>query len=74
MMGVGLILFWPALIGLAATKDRENDLAQLRGEYNAVDQAARRKNTCALAAPVVEDEKAEPPRRDAPVPGRQQRG
>eukprot|EP00435_Cladocopium_sp_Y103_P076615 s1_g354.t1 len=60
MMGVGLILFWPALIGLAATTDREDELAQLKGEYNAVDQAAR-KQVCALPAPpVVVPEKTEP--------------
>jgi hypothetical protein len=35
-MAVGLILFWPALFALAATKDRKDELAQLRGEHETV--------------------------------------
>jgi hypothetical protein len=66
MMGVGLILFWPALIGLAATEDREEELGRLKGEYNAADQAARHK-TCSLAPPVVE-ESAEP-EKELPMSG-----
>lgn len=37
MMTVGLIIFLPARIGLAATKDRKEELSRLEGEYDAVD-------------------------------------
>jgi hypothetical protein len=40
-MGVGLILFWPALFGLAATKDRKDELGRLKGEYEAVDASIK---------------------------------
>lgn len=50
MMGVGLILFWPALIGLTATKDRKEELGKLRGEYEAVDQQIKTK-ACVLPEP-----------------------
>ncbi|WOF73793.1 hypothetical protein QMT40_001429 [Parvibaculaceae bacterium PLY_AMNH_Bact1] len=70
MMGVGLILFWPALIGLAATEDREQELAQLKGEYKAADQAARRK-VCSLEPVVIEEaEKTEPNLPQPGAPGR----
>jgi hypothetical protein len=47
MMGVGLILFWPALFGLAATKDRKDELGRLKGEYEAVDNNIRAKQCTA---------------------------
>jgi hypothetical protein len=50
MMTVGLIIFWPALIGLAATKDRKGELGQLKGEYDAVDLSLRSKQ-CTLPPP-----------------------
>ncbi len=50
MMTVGLIIFWPALIGLAATKDRKGELGQLKGEYDAVDLSMRTKQ-CTLPPP-----------------------
>lgn len=50
MMTVGLIIFWPALIGLAATKDRKGELGQLKGEYDAVDLSLRTRQ-CTLPAP-----------------------
>ncbi len=36
MMTVGVILLWPVLFGLAATKDRKVELGRLKGEYDAV--------------------------------------
>ena len=66
MMGVGLVLFWPALIGLAATEDREHELAQLKGEFNAADQAARKKVCSFQPLPVEEVEK---PEQNLPQPG-----
>ena len=37
-MGVGLVLFWPALFALGGTKEQEADFARLKGEYDAVQQ------------------------------------
>lgn len=50
MMGVGLIIFWPALIGLAATTDRKDELGRLKGEYEAVDTQTKAKQ-CSAPAP-----------------------
>jgi hypothetical protein len=38
--GVGLILFWPALFALGGTKQQEAEYARLRGEAEALQQAA----------------------------------
>jgi hypothetical protein len=51
LMTVGLILLWPALFGLAATKDRKDDLARLKGEYEAVDQSMKMKQCPAEPPP-----------------------
>jgi len=50
LMGVGLLLFWPALFGLAATKDRADELGRLKGEYEALEQSIRSKQ-CSRPAP-----------------------
>lgn len=50
MMTVGLIIFWPALIGLAATKDRKDELGRLKGEYEAVDSSIKGR-ACMLPPP-----------------------
>ncbi len=42
--GVGVILFWPALFALGGTKQQEADYARLRGEYDAINQAAIQKD------------------------------
>ena len=42
-MGVGLILFWPALFFLAG-EDKEDELAQLKGEMEALEEAAIEKD------------------------------
>jgi hypothetical protein len=42
-MTVGLILFWPALFGLAATTDRAETIAAMKGERDAMELAAREK-------------------------------
>lgn len=52
MMTVGIVLLWPVLFGLAATKDRKDEVARLKGEYEAVDQAMRQKQ-CVLPPPPV---------------------
>lgn len=40
LVGVGVLLFWPALFALGGTKQQEADYARLRGEYDAVQQSA----------------------------------
>jgi hypothetical protein len=40
IVGAGLILFWPALFALGGTKQQEAEYARLRGEYDAIEQAA----------------------------------
>lgn len=40
MAGVGVILFWPALMHLGGTKVPEANYARLKGEFEAVQQAA----------------------------------
>ncbi len=45
-MGVGLLLFWPALFFLAGD-DRKEELGRLKGEYDALDGAAIQKK-CAF--------------------------
>jgi uncharacterized protein YceK len=52
IMAVGLILFWPVLFALGGTKQQEAEYARLRGEYDAVEQAAISKK-CAHVVPAV---------------------
>ncbi|CAN1546852.1 hypothetical protein MCEMIH16_01997 [Caulobacteraceae bacterium] len=47
-MGVGLVLFWPALFFLAGGSDRKEELARLKGDYDALEQAAIQKK-CPVA-------------------------
>ena len=48
-LGVGLVLFWPALFFLSGGNDRKEELSRLKGEYDALEQAAIQKN-CPVAA------------------------
>lgn len=41
-MGVGLVLFWPALFFLAGD-DRSDELGRLKGEYEALETSAIQK-------------------------------
>ncbi|MBX9699504.1 MAG: hypothetical protein K2X74_08705 [Acetobacteraceae bacterium] len=50
---VGLLVFWPALFGMAMTHDRSEELGRLRGEYEAVDVALRDGLCNNQPAPVV---------------------
>ena len=52
MLTFGLILFWPALIGMAATKDRKDELGKLKGEYEAVDEQIKIRQ-CIVTTPVI---------------------
>ena len=36
IVGVGMILFWPALFALGGTKQQEAELSRLKGEYEAL--------------------------------------
>jgi len=40
IMGVGLVLFWPALFALGGTKQQEAEYARIRGEFEALQQAS----------------------------------
>ena len=51
-MGVGLVLFWPALFFLAGG-DKKDELARLKGEYDALEQAAIQKD-CMIASELRE--------------------
>lgn len=50
-VGVGLVLFWPALFFLA-TDDQKEELGRLKGEYDALNQTAVQKK-CPVAQEVA---------------------
>jgi len=50
-MGVGLVLFWPALFMLKGNGPQQQELAQLKGQYDALNQAAIAKNCRSAVAP-----------------------
>lgn len=50
IMGVGLVLFWPALFALGGTKQQEAEYARLKGEHDALQQAAVAKKCGVLTA------------------------
>ena len=50
LVGVGVILFWPALFALGGTKQQEADYGRLKGEYDAVQQSAILKKCPGMAA------------------------
>ena len=54
--GVGIVLFWPALFFLAAG-DHEQELARLKGEYEALEHAAIEKD-CPAADRMRETQQA----------------
>jgi hypothetical protein len=47
-MGVALVVFWPALFFIGGN-DRNEELSRLKGEYDALEQAAIQKN-CPVAS------------------------
>ena len=63
-MGVGLVLFWPALFFLADGGDREAELARLKGEYEAIERAAIQKN-CETVLARMEEARAAAKQREA---------
>ena len=56
-MTVGLVIFWPALFFLAAGDDRAEELARLKGESGALEQAAIQKNCAQLVSEIEEERK-----------------
>jgi len=48
---IGAILFWPALFALGGTKPQEAEYARLKGEYDAIQQAAIVKKCSGAVAP-----------------------
>jgi len=54
-MGVGLILFWPALFFLIGSKGNPEELGRLKGECEAIERASIEKDCIALAARIVQD-------------------
>lgn len=59
IMTAGLLLVWPALFALGGTKEQEAEYARLKGEYDAIHQAAvMRKCT---GVPATETAAAEEP-------------
>lgn len=54
-MTVGLVLLWPALFGLAATTDRAETIAAMKGERDAMDLAAREKGCPPPLVPATPD-------------------
>ena len=52
LMGVGLILFWPALFALGGTKGQEAEYSRLRGEFEAIQQASVQKK-CSAGTPAT---------------------
>jgi hypothetical protein len=62
--GVGVVLFWPALFALGGTKQQEAEYARLRGEYEAVQQAAVLKK-CPGAVPPAQQAGAPTPDKEA---------
>lgn len=53
IMGVGMILFWPALFALGGTKAQEAEYARLKGEHDAVQRAMIEKKCAVPTAPVT---------------------
>ena len=51
IMGVGLLIFWPALFALGGTKQQEAEYARIKGEYEALQQASIAKKCQAGGTP-----------------------
>lgn len=60
IMAAGAILFWPALFALGGTKAQEAEYATLKGQHDAVQQAAIEKKCMIHGTPVVAPAPAAP--------------
>lgn len=52
LVGVGMIIFWPALFALGGTKQQEAEYGRLRGEYDAIQQVSVQKK-CGMDTPAA---------------------
>lgn len=68
-LGVGLILFWPALFFMIG-QDKKEELARLKGEYEALEQTAIKKN-CNVAKEIEEARSLEEEREEKAAPVRE---
>lgn len=50
LTGVGVILFWPALFALGGNQQQEGEYGRMKGEYEAIQQAAVMKKCTGLIA------------------------
>lgn len=55
-LGVGLVIFWPALFFMIGS-DKKEELARLKGEYDALEQSAIQKN-CSVAKHITKSRAA----------------
>jgi hypothetical protein len=58
LTGVAMILFWPALFALGGTKQQEAEYSRLKGEYDAVSQAAVLRKCTGIVAPSQDQDAA----------------
>ncbi|MFQ5443773.1 MAG: hypothetical protein ACE5EK_04055 [Nitrospinales bacterium] len=65
-LGVGLVLFWPALFFMIG-KDKEEELGRLKGEYEALEQVAIEKE-CNVAAEIEEARRMQDERKKSKKP------
>lgn len=71
-LGVGMVLFWPALFFMIG-KDKEEELARLKGEYEALEQAAIQKD-CDIAQEIEKARDMEAERKAAAKQQEKQQG
>ena len=71
-MGVGLVIFWPALFFLAG-HDQHTELAELKGQYDALEEEAIQKD-CNVVKEIQAAKKAEEERKAKEAVPEKQRG
>ncbi len=71
-LGVGLVLFWPALFFMIG-KDKEEELGRLKGEYEALETAAIQKE-CDVAAEIEEARRMAEERKEDKQPKQEKKG
>lgn len=57
-LGVGMVLFWPALFFMIG-KDKSEELGRLKGEYEALEKAANRGNCHSLLTEIANEREIE---------------
>jgi outer membrane murein-binding lipoprotein Lpp len=68
-MGVGLVLFWPALFFLDGDTPQAAEYSRLRGEFDALEKAAIQKN-CKIHIERIEPKKEEPKEKKPAYPSK----